>query len=154
MGTNLNPIRCCSMKLMEPSLSLSSYKQLAWQDHHAVLDASGWRRLCTSFSNALNDLCTTIAYLTRRICTEYVDLMGLTPLLASHLIALDKSPGVRPIGVGEVLREWLLRLPYVSQLCAGHISGCEAGLHAMVEIQSEECLGLCYLWTQVTLLTP
>ena len=114
------------------------------------LDASGWRRLCTSFSNASTDLCNAIACLTRRICTEYVDPKGLTPLLASRLIALDKNPGVRPIGVGEVLRRMvakaalritssdILNAAGSFQLCSGHASGCEAGIHAMTEIQSDD----------------
>ena len=114
------------------------------------LDAAGWRRICTAFSNASTELCTTIARLTRRICSEYVDPKGLRPLLASRLIALDKNPGVRPIRVGKVLRRVvakaalhntsmdILKAAGGIQLCAGHISGCEAGIHAMAEIQSDE----------------
>ena len=39
--------------------------------------------------------------MTKRLCTEFVDPKIL---LASRLIALDKNPGVRPIGVGEIVR--------------------------------------------------
>uniref|UniRef100_A0A1X7T2A3 Reverse transcriptase domain-containing protein n=1 Tax=Amphimedon queenslandica TaxID=400682 RepID=A0A1X7T2A3_AMPQE len=38
------------------------------------------------------------------MCSQYVDPSGLEALLASRLIALDKNPGVRPIGIGEVCR--------------------------------------------------
>ena len=38
-----------------------------------------------------------------RICTEAVHPDGLTAFVALHLIPLDKQPGVRPIGIGEVL---------------------------------------------------
>ena len=40
----------------------------------------------------------------RRLCTTYVDPGGISALVACWLIALNKCPGVRPIGVGEVMR--------------------------------------------------
>lgn len=113
------------------------------------LDASGWRRMCSSFGKASADLCSAIARLAKRTCTNYVDPEGLTSLLASRLIALDKSPGVRPIGVGEVLRRVIskavlhvtsmdiLEVAGDAQLCAGQVAGCEAGVHAMSRIQAE-----------------
>ena len=39
------------------------------------------------------------------LCSEeLVDPKSIERLVAYRLIPLDKSPGVRPIGVGEVLR--------------------------------------------------
>ena len=49
-------------------------------------------------------LCDTLAAVGRRICTTYVDPSSLTAFVAYCLIALDKCPGVRPIGIGEVAR--------------------------------------------------
>ena len=89
------------------------------------------------------DLCASIAKMTKRLCSEYVDPQGISSLLACRLIALDKSPGVRPIGVGEVLRrviakaalhvtsDDIISLTGPFQLCTGHTSGCEAGAHSM-----------------------
>ena len=37
-------------------------------------------------------------------CTSYVDPTGITALVAGRLIALDKCPGLCPIGVGEVVQ--------------------------------------------------
>ena len=68
------------------------------------IDAKGWRRLCTSFKKASSDLCRSLAKLAKRLCTSYVDPAGLSPLLACRLIALDKNPGVRPIGICETAR--------------------------------------------------
>ena len=68
------------------------------------LDSSAWQRLCTSFKGASTTLCDAIAAATRRLCCMYVASAGVSPLLASRLIALDKCPGARPIAVGEVLR--------------------------------------------------
>ena len=68
------------------------------------LDALGWRRLCTSFQGASNDLCDGLASVARDLYTSYVDPAGIAALVADWLIALDKNPGVRPIGVGEVIQ--------------------------------------------------
>ena len=50
------------------------------------------------------DLCEAVAMLARYISSQYVDTSGLTAFTACRLVALDKCPGVRPIGIGEVLR--------------------------------------------------
>ena len=67
-------------------------------------DARDWRSICTSFHSASNDLCHSLALLARRLCTVHVDPQGLAPLMACRLIALDKCPGVRPIGICETAR--------------------------------------------------
>ena len=107
------------------------------------LDASGWRRLCTSFGRLSDDLCDAVAAVTRRLCTEYVDPDAIESLTACRLIALNKNPGVRPIGVAETLRRIMGKaiLATISddiqkaagsvQLCAGQIAGIEAAIHAM-----------------------
>ena len=109
-------------------------------------DARSWRLYCTSFGSTFADLCHAISAFGRRICTSYVDPTGLTAYTACRLIPLDKNPGVRPVGVGEVLRrivgravmriarQDLLYAAGSSQLCAGQIGGCEAAVHAMKRI--------------------
>ena len=47
-------------------------------------------------------MCSVLAAVGHRICTESVHPDGLTAFVACHLILLDKQPGVRPIGIGEV----------------------------------------------------
>ena len=68
------------------------------------LDAAAWKGLCNSFKSASTDLGDAVAATARRICTSYVDPVGISALVACQLIALDKSPGVRPIGIGETIR--------------------------------------------------
>ena len=114
------------------------------------VDALGWRRLCTSFQTASSDLCHSLASVARRISTAFVDPDTLQPLLNYHLIALDKNPGVRPIGIGETSRHIIVKavLQVVKQnvldaagclqLCAGQRAGCEAAVHAMREIFTDK----------------
>ncbi|XP_057301658.1 uncharacterized protein LOC130636080 [Hydractinia symbiolongicarpus] len=73
------------------------------------LDADGWRRiLCSStFGTTNTDLRKAIAELTKKLCIESIPESDRSPLEAfdaCHLIPLNKNPGLRPIGVGGVLR--------------------------------------------------
>ena len=102
--------------------------------------------MCTSHRDASNDLCKAIAAVTRRLCSEFVDPKGLSALVACRIIALDKNPGFRPIGIGETLRRIIARAVLSTfkddilmaagpmQLCAGQESGCEAAVHVMQKL--------------------
>ena len=83
-----------------------------------------------------------MALVARRLCTSQVDPDGIIAMVTCRLIALNKCPGVRPIGVGEVMRRIIARaLSIVKldvleaagslQLCAGQDAGNEAAVHAM-----------------------
>ena len=113
-------------------------------------DAKGWKRVCSSFHSTSDDLCTAIARATRRLCSSYIDPEGISALVACRLIALDKKPGIRPIGIGETLRrlmaKTILRIAQADiqcavgslQLCAGQEAACEAGIHAIRNIFNDE----------------
>ena len=113
------------------------------------LDADGWRRLCNSFRTASVNLRSALAATARRLCTEYVDPVSLEGLLSSRLIPLNKHPGIRPIGIGEVVRRIIgkavlsVTAPLVQratgslQVCAGQEAGLEAAIHAIRQIS--EC---------------
>lgn len=110
------------------------------------IDATGWRRLCTSFHGASNTLCTALAAVARRISTEYVDPSPLHAFIACRLIPLDKNPGVRPIGVCEIVRRIIGKLVVnvlshdirvaagPLQVCAGQPAGSEAAIHAIADV--------------------
>lgn len=102
------------------------------------------RMLCSkAFGKSSDALAHEVALMTRRMCTVYVDPVSLSGFLSCKLIALDKSPGVRPIGVGEVLRRIVGRAvaqhlkPEIIQaagplqLAAGQQGGAEAAVHSM-----------------------
>ena len=111
-------------------------------------DAYVWRRMMSSFKSASKDLCGAVAEVARHLASQHVDPVGIMPLLNNRLIPLDKNPGVRPVGIGEVLRRIIgktlmtvlksdiTRAAGVSQVCAGHPSGCEAAIHAMRKVFS------------------
>ena len=116
------------------------------------LNAYVWRRLCSSFKSASKDLCSALAAVGRRLCTDSINPDHLSAFVACRLIPLDKSPGVRPIGIGEVPRriiaKAILRLlqPDIIeasgplQVCAGQDSGCDAAIHAMCRTFSEDSI--------------
>ena len=111
-------------------------------------DANDWRGIVgsRSFGTSSNDLCVAIANLAKKLCTESADDDSVAALMGCRLLPLDKNPGLRPVGVGEVLRRisgkmvvFVLRPDLQEnagdlQLCAGQQSGCEAGIHAMHDI--------------------
>ena len=128
-------------------------------------NAAFWKCLCTSFAHASNDLCASLALLAKKISTTYVNPEGLSCLTASRLIALDKMPGVRPIGIGEVVRraiskaivgaiqDEIKQVAGCNQLCAGMEAGCEVGVHAMRKILITPVAKQSSLQVQQTLLT-
>ena len=60
--------------------------------------------MCSSFHDAVHNLCNAVAAVDHRLCTTFVDPGGLKALTSCRFISLDKQPGVRPIGIGEVAR--------------------------------------------------
>ena len=65
------------------------------------VDVVGVRRMvtCKSFKTSSVKLCDTLALLTRKLCTQYVNPVSIEGLMACRLITLDKGDrSVRPIG--------------------------------------------------------
>ena len=110
------------------------------------VDAAGWKRMCCSFGTESTALCNAIAALARRLRCSYVDPSALESLVACRLIPLNKNPGVRPIGVGEMLRRLVAKsvlsvvrgditeMSGAMELCAG----AEAAVHAISECFEQE----------------
>ena len=114
------------------------------------LDSDAWRRLCCSFKGPSSEMCQALAGLARLLATQQVKSEGLVPFLSCRLIALDKRPGVRPIGVCEVIRRIAAKVilqvvgrdveracGYI-QKCSGSLAGLEAAVHAMQEMYIDE----------------
>ena len=75
---------------------------------------------------------------------------SLEAFLACKLIFVDKNPEARPIGIGEGIGRILGRVVMTTfrrnilenasdlQLCKGHRAGCEAAVHSLSSIFSED----------------
>ena len=112
----------------------------------SALDSFAWRRLCSSFGSVSHDLCSALAAVGRCLCSSLVNPESISSFVACRLIPLNKCPGVRPIGVGEVPRRIIAKaiLRIIGkdveeaagplQVCAGQDGGCEAAVHAMRSI--------------------
>ena len=70
------------------------------------LDPEQYRHLLTSnkYKKENKELRVQLATLARLLATEHLDLNTLEAFVAGRLISLDKNPGVRPIGIVEVIR--------------------------------------------------
>ena len=102
-----------------------------------------WHKMVTGYKDTSSSLCNAVAVLSRRLATEYVDPKGLEALLSNRGIAIDKCPGLRPVGVGEIVRRIIGKAVMVVtgekvqqsvgalQLCAGQPAGVESAIHAM-----------------------
>ena len=78
------------------------------------MDAEGWRRIiCSSVFGTTNlDLRKALAEMIKKLCIDDLsrdteNATSIEEFTACRMIPLDKNPGLRPIGVGEVLDESL-----------------------------------------------
>ena len=121
-------------------------------------DAADWRRYCSCLKRSSEELCSSLAVTARKLCVNFVDPDGISALVACRLIALNKNPGVHPIGIGEVCRriinKSILKILHFDvqeaagsiQLCAGQPGGCEAAIHAARNMfSSPHCEGLLFV---------
>ena len=113
------------------------------------LNADEWRKMLTSkvFCSCTSDLRKAIADFIKHICVNEIKFQNNTTSLetyiASRLVPLDKNPGLRPIGVEEVLcriagivvmtivKEDVTKTVGNLQLYGGQDAGCEAAVHLL-----------------------
>lgn len=91
-----------------------------------------------------------VAHLARKVSSTHVHPAQLASFTACKLIPLDKRPGVRPIGVGEILRRivgkcvsWVVKEEVKAaagplQVASGVKSGAEGAIHAMRDLFHDE----------------
>ena len=106
---NVVSFLACSLWLVRKVAPLTDkvdIKNLKTHGSHGPsgLDANEWRTLLTSFKSSSTDLCKTLAKLAVRMATSH--LTFLLPYNSCRLIALNKCPGVRPIGIGGSPHYW------------------------------------------------
>ena len=124
-------------------------------DNLAVNTRNTIRSMKTSKYERLKIESAIVKEVTRRLCKQNIDHTLITSLANSRIIALNKNPGIRPIGIGEVLRRLMGKVVASTlkkdvqisvgplQTCTGLKSGSEAAVHAMREyFDTEECEGI------------
>ena len=120
-------------------------------------DAELWKRILCSkqFKSKPAKLCVAVGNFAKKLNIKQIPAPYLRAFVACRSIPLDKQPGVRPIGIGEVLRRivsgatmTLLKPEIIQstapmQTCAGIRGGIEATIHSvrrMYEDPEVECI--------------
>ena len=131
-------------------LKAASLIKGAWRPPQ--LDFEQYQHILSSrkFKKENKELREQIARLARLLASEIVDPHSVKALVACRLIPLNKNPGVRPVGVGEVIRRitgkcigWVMKKDIQGaagplQMATGLQSGAEAAIHSMKEIFDDE----------------
>jgi hypothetical protein len=139
---NINPIYFAGI---DEQTILKAAMQTKGSCGPSHVDSDQFRRiLCSKHFNAEGkDLRDQIAVFAQKIATERLDPSTLESYTPNRLIPLNKDPGVRPIGVGEVLRRivgksiaWSIQEEVQEavgplQVSSGLKGGAEAAIHAM-----------------------
>ena len=106
--------------------------------------------MCTSFGKESDDLCNALALFARSLCSRFCDPSVLVPLLACCLIATYKNPGVRPIGIGEMVRHIVAKAAIsvvksdlldsirCKQLSVSQVGGVEAAVYSVRKLFDSE----------------
>ena len=116
------------------------------------MDSELYRRILCSknFKTEGKILREEIAVFTRNLLKKSYHPFFLEAFTSCRLIPLDKNPGIRQMGVGEVLRrivgktvsgflkEEIREAASPLHVCAGHNAGAEAAIHAMSQVFEEE----------------
>ena len=117
-------------------------------------DSSHWKDSLLHFGSHSARCRDALAYFTSLLSHNLTDWNLIYALLANRLIALDKNPGIRPIGIGETLRRIMCKTICLvtrddveevcgsDQLCARTQCAIEGAVHAMSDLFDENEWGL------------
>ena len=148
----LHPVPNCFFDSIDEQSILKAAKDTKGAGGPSGMDANQYRRVICSKNFQKEGKCfrEELADFARKIATTLYDPLLLEAYIACRLIPLDKDPGIRPIGIGEVVRRIVgktisrIASDYIKeaagplQTCAGHGAGAEAAIHAMRQIFREE----------------
>ena len=114
-------------------------------------DAEHLKDMCMRHRVASERLREAIATLTEWMANEHMPWAACRALRACRLVALDKQPGVRPVGIGETISRLMSKvvlhlcgrqatsLAGNLNLCAGLSAGIEGAVHALRARTREGC---------------
>jgi hypothetical protein len=134
-------------------ISSTSVEAVAAKMHGAAglggVDAPTLKSWLLRHKKASAALRESLAAFTSWVASQLVPWAAIRALMSNRLIALDKLPGVRPIGIGHVWRRIMAKLVLqhtaltatlaagVDQLCTGMPCGTEAAIHSATTIWRE-----------------
>lgn len=148
----INKVSTHELDAIDELSILKAAQQTRGSSGPSFLDADQYRHILCSrkYKHEGKELRVQIAAFAKRIATEIIDPVILEPYVSCRLIPLNKNPGIRPIGVGEVMRrivgkaissvlqDDIQEAAGPLQVSAGQKGGSEAAIHSMREIFSEE----------------
>jgi hypothetical protein len=112
-------------------------------------DSSALKFLLLSHGQASNRLLGVIAKFSQWLSNDTPPFAAFRAALANRLIAMDKFPGVRPIGIGNVWRRLIAKCVLAvaghsattacgsDQLCAGLRAGTDGAIHGVSTLWNE-----------------
>ena len=97
------------------TVTITSYIEKSARSMHSGAGPSGsdsehWKDAFLRFGGHSSALRDEVAALITKIASEIIPWNQIRALMSGHLIALDKCPGVRPIGIGECLRRIMCKV--------------------------------------------
>ena len=143
-----SPAEVVIFEAIDSELIMKSARSVSGAGGPTLVDADIWKHMiCSKFNKKQSEeLASSIATLAKILCVESVHSSHTSELLAGRLIPLDKKGGgIRPIGIGEVLRRIIAksvssvlrndiqRAAGTLQTCSGIEAGIEGAIHAMRE---------------------
>eukprot|EP00957_Ditylum_brightwellii_P010482 794488-Ditylum_brightwellii.AAC.1 len=113
------------------------------------VEAVSWQDWLLQFGAASLKLREAVAKVTRWLTNTRPAWAAYCALVAGRLIVLDKCPGVRPVGVGEILLHMMGKCVIavcgedatevcgIKELCSGLKAGIEGAIHTMNHLWDE-----------------
>ena len=113
------------------------------------LDSETCKAWLLGYGQASGTLRSEIASLTTWIANQHPPWAAYRALMACRLVALDKQPGTRPVGIGELYRRLMAKCVLHTvggratnacgnyNLCVGLKAGIEGGVHVIREAMKE-----------------
>ncbi|KAL7526623.1 hypothetical protein ACHAXR_001569, partial [Thalassiosira sp. AJA248-18] len=107
------------------------------------IDALMLKKWLLRYGKASQELREELAAWTEWLCNENPPWAAFRAMMSCRLVALDKCPGVRPLGIGEIFRRAIAKCALKvcgddakttcgsTQLCAGLEAGIEGAMHAV-----------------------
>ena len=116
------------------------------------MDAYGCSRIlaCNNFETSSSDLRKAFANAVQKLCTGLVETHTIEAFLSCRLMPLEKNPGLRPVGIGEVLqriaskvivsvlKEDIINCTGTLQVCSGQEAGIEVAIHSNAMMYEDE----------------